>query len=145
MSGITSGDVQTVINRLGTNTETATDPSAATGTVFSKNRGEGDNLDTILARIPAAGTISAVKSRGRGTILIASGVTDNTATITAVVTANTKVWLLGWEMAVITAVTGVMPPRIELTNTTTITASRSDNGSAPLEHITVGYEYEELY
>lgn len=123
---------------IGNKTDAAVAIVGTSATLIAYDKG-------ILNRLPTAGTVSAVKSRGRGTVLIASGVTDGTATITAVVVANTKVWPMGWEMAATAALTGVMPPRVELTNTTTISVSRSDNGSAPTEHITVGYEYEELY
>lgn len=49
-------DMADVLARLGKNTEAATDPSAGTGTLLSKLRGTGDNLDannSILASVQA--------------------------------------------------------------------------------------------
>ena len=43
-----SNYVDTLETISGTNADAATDPSAATGTLFSKIRGAGDNLDTII-------------------------------------------------------------------------------------------------
>lgn len=62
MSGIFGGDVSTLITSVGTNTDAPTDPSVASGTLFSKNRGEGDNLDTLITNTtkPAADSTANV-------------------------------------------------------------------------------------
>ncbi len=77
-----------------------------------------------------------IKSTGRGTIAILNGTSSATATITAVVLANTQLRYLG-EANGVAASTGVY---LSLTNTTTITASMGPNSVGTT---TVSYEYTE--
>jgi hypothetical protein len=54
-----SAGVTTLLTSVGANTDASTDPSAATGTVFSKLRGTGDDLDTIEAQTDDIGVAGA--------------------------------------------------------------------------------------
>jgi hypothetical protein len=76
-----------------------------------------------------------VKSIQRGTITIASGAAANTATITAVDTANTVLRWLGHTSTIQQDDNGYA--RIALTNATTITATRASN---PAGDCVVSYE-----
>lgn len=74
----------------------------------------------------------------RGTISIATPNLSNTATISSVVTANCKVSFLGGTHTSNTSCAG----RVELTNSTTVTAYVGTNSSGSA---TVGYEITEYY
>ncbi len=72
-----------------------------------------------------------IKSIQRGSITVVAASTSNTATITAVAVAKTELRYLG----------STGPVRLTLTNTTTITAARSDTSS----DVTVSWELTERY
>ena len=80
------------------------------------------------------------KSYGRGTISITGSNTTNTATITAVNTAKTKLVFMGSGFA---DSANPLPARVDLTNTTTITATRDDQNGT--DTTIAGYEYWEEY
>ena len=118
MSSITSGDVQTVVNLLGTAAEAATDPSAATGTVFSKLRGTGTDLDTLNALVQSTSTetgktntatintiiqIIAATAGAVRRITIVGSLYNPTATATAVATFTLYQGGAGSEVAIGTA------------------------------------------
>ena len=84
-----------------------------------------------------------IKSIQRGTITIAAASLSNTATITAVVLAKSVLHLVDWSTAYTATIIGTVKPRIELTNTTTVTATREGNGGAVTT--TVSYEVIESY
>ena len=107
-----------------------TDTASATGSLHSK-------LLTILGKnIITKDTV--IKSIQRGTIVLIN-VNSNTATISAVVTAKTKLNWLGQTLG-----SDVLPDmvRLSLTNTTTITATRI-NSTADVS--TVSFEAIEYY
>jgi hypothetical protein len=105
-------------------------------------------VDGVMAAVlydPSSGVwrifgigVSAVKSIQRGTIVIGNGVSTNTATITAVVTAKSEVRFLGVSCDQATA---DHHARVALTNSTTVTATRTTTTDAT----TVGYEVTEHY
>ena len=81
----------------------------------------------------------AIKSIQRGVIALSGSFATATATITAVVTAKTELRLLGYSAP---GGDNVQAPRIVLTNTTTITATKgSSSGSAD----DVSWELTERY
>ena len=77
-------------------------------------------------------TSGIVKSLTRFSITIGNGATSNTATISAVDTANSAVFFNMWT----TSYTGDAPrlysPRVSLTNSTTVTASRDTADTATI-------------
>lgn len=79
----------------------------------------------------------AKKQTIRGSISIATPNLSNTATISSVVTANCKVSFLGGTHSA-----SFSGARVELTNSTTVTAYVGTNGSGSA---TVGYEITEYY
>lgn len=97
-----------------------------------------------LSSVAEASTLSqfttAIKSIQRGTIEITAGEgASDTATITAVVTAKTLLNYLGSSCDNDSHVNADC--KIVLTNSTTVTASRSGNAGA----VTVSYEVIEFY
>jgi hypothetical protein len=84
-----------------------------------------------------SGALSMIKNIQRGTITIANGVSTATATITAVVTAKTELRHLG----VYTSGAGDAFAHLNLTNTTTITATRKN----AVDDTNVGWEVTERY
>jgi len=83
-----------------------------------------------------------IKSVQRGTIAITGG-TSNTATITAVSTANSLVHYLCQSCSLLGANGNIVFARVDLTNSTTVTASV--NTSPGANTTTVGYEVIEFY
>lgn len=82
-----------------------------------------------------------IKSIQRGTITLTS-VTTNTATITAVVLANTVIRFLGFDFQTDSGVTAAqVRTYVELTNTTTVTASRNTGTGT----VRLNYEVIEYY
>jgi len=80
----------------------------------------------------------SIKSIQRGTITIANSSTSNTATITAVVTAKSIISLLGTSSTETSAAN--LLARVELTNTTTVTATRGGTtGSVTVRYLAVEY------
>lgn len=79
---------------------------------------------------------SLVKSIQRGTITLGSGVASNTATINAVSMGNAVLRWLGQDWNAISANNDVLFCRLEFTNSTTITASRTGTASTAV----VSYE-----
>ena len=77
-----------------------------------------------------------IKSIQRGTISIANGATSGTSTVTAVVTAKTELRYLG-----INAASTAATAHIVLTDTTTVTATRTVNSG----DIAVSWELTEFY
>ena len=82
-----------------------------------------------------------VRSLQRGTIVLAGGAGSNTATITAVDTANSRLRLLGTSYDTAAATQTNTWARIALTNATTITATRTGTTGG----LTVSYEILEYY
>lgn len=81
-----------------------------------------------------------IKAIYRGTIALANGVASNTATITAVVTANSSVRIVGVTYDTgAELVTDHFEADVTLTNTTTVTASRQGTNNG----LTVSYEVTE--
>jgi hypothetical protein len=83
-------------------------------------------------------TGGAIKSIQRGKITL-TGVTSNTATITAVDTSKTELRMLGSTYNGVTLADVLT--MIELTNSTTITATRAASGSTAV----VSWELTEFY
>lgn len=98
----------------------------------------GSVLDS---RVSQYGQRGLVKSVQRGTINLTS-VTSNTATITAVTLANCLVSYLGTTFAVATNNAAVSKARVELTNTTTVTAYQN---TANANATDVSFEVLEFY
>lgn len=100
------------------------------------------NMVAIASRTVRLDTASpgVIKLIQRGTITIGVGVASNTATITAVVTANSVLANLG---SYISGGTTDNAPILSLTNSTTVTATRWNNGGADV--CTVGYQVVEYY
>ncbi len=93
-------------------------------------------IDTIDTTVSATARIKLIQ---RGTIALSNGgFTTGTSTITAVVTAKTELRCLGFS-----ATSGDITsyPRLELTNTTTVTATRGGTSGA----VTVSWEVTEYY
>lgn len=76
---------------MGTNTETGTDPSAATGTVFSKERGIGDNADTIITNT----TKPAADSTANATVSDVVGSKDDAAQTTVATNRSLQAYSKG--------------------------------------------------
>lgn len=80
----------------------------------------------------------AIRSIQRITITIPVAFNSNTGAISSVTTAKSKITLLGVNG---TGVNGIGPARVELTNSTTVTAYGYDTGTG----LTVGAQVEETY
>lgn len=114
---------------------------AASGALYVRTTATGSG-----ATDPASDTTNyrpfggrPIKSIQRGTISITSSATG-TATITAVDTAKTELRMLGWSAP--GTVSNDFAPRITLTNTTTITATRYDSTASTT---VVSWEVTEYY
>lgn len=84
-----------------------------------------------------------IKSNSSGTINMATGVSSNTASVSAVVVAKSILCYQGFSTTYTgetTQYTSYIYPKIELTNTTTITASKGTTGA----DVTVGYQLIEF-
>lgn len=102
-----------------TNGAGATDPASDT-----------TNWQSIGAR--------AIRSIQRITIAITAAANSNTGAISSVTTAKSKITLLGVSGS---GVNGIGAARVELTNSTTVTAYGYETGAA----ITIGAQVEETY
>lgn len=107
------------------------------GTTVTAFRDTSSATHTVTVR----GTVvefeaTAVSSVQHGTVTIASSTTSNTATITSVDTARAAVFYLGVTNTTSTSSPQTVLPRIDLTNATTVTATR---GSSTTAVLTVGY------
>lgn len=107
------------------------------GTTVTAYRDTSSATHTVTVR----GTVvefssSAVTSVQQGTITIASGNTTGTATITSVDTTKAVPFWLGGTVSTSTASPQVVIHRIDLTNATTVTATR---GSSSTAVVTAGY------
>ena len=114
---------------------------AASGALYIRTTSAGSG-----ATDPASDTTNyrpyiarAIKSIQRGTISITSA-TSATATVTAVDTAKTELRLLGYSVNNVGSQQHV--PRLALTNTTTITATRDTNSG---DITVVSFELTEYY
>lgn len=87
--------------------------------------------------------LGAINATGRGTISISDAATTGTATITAVNVARTMLRHMGATMNNDTNFIYAAMTRVDLTNTTTITASVGSGGGGS-RTLTVGYEYTEF-
>lgn len=87
---------------------------------------------------------SMIKAIQRGKITLGDNVLSNTATITAVVTANSVVTLLGSYTANGTSQAYTNTAFLKLTNTTTVTAARGAN-TADGVVLVVSFEVIEFY
>ena len=88
-------------------------------------------------------SFSGIKSIQRGTITISGSSATGTATITAVDTSKTELRYLGHSDTSSTAPAGRdVWCRIDLTNTTTVTATRANTGAS---QIIVSFEVTEYY
>ena len=94
-----------------------------------------------MAGITSYPPLGAIKSIQAGTISIAGANVTNTATVTAVDTTKAVLTFLGYSMDVANPECSV---RIALTNSTTITATRSSTGGGTTTSI-VGYFLTEYY
>lgn len=86
--------------------------------------------------ISAAG--SRLKSLQRGVISL-TGVTSNTATISAVNTAKAEVRFIGIWCDTAVTVPAATQTKLDLTNGTTVTATRANAGG----NVTINYEVSE--
>lgn len=108
----------------------------------------GRTARTRLLGTPLASTVAAwgrrglIKSIQRGTVTIASGNTSGTATITAVVTANTRLKYLGSNDAGADS-SASFSAYVLLTNTTTVTATVL--GAPTAGGITLKFEVVEYF
>lgn len=95
------------------------------------------NLDNLDAAISA---ISPIRSVQRGSIVIGNGSGSNTATISSVSTGKTSMALLG--VAPASGTSGIIDVGVyvDLTNSTTVTASRNGTTGA----VTVRYQVVEF-
>lgn len=82
----------------------------------------------------------SIKSIQRGTVVITSGTSSASASITAVDTSKTELRMLGFSTATIGTTDGF--PRINLAATTAVNASR---GGASGVDITISWELTERY
>ncbi|WP_290906236.1 hypothetical protein [Aquabacterium sp.] len=89
--------------------------------ITAAGSGATDPSADAVNYLPAGGR--APKSNQRGTITIASGAASATATVTAVVTGKSRLRRLGYTFN--GAGDQQVVPRLALTNTTTITATRN--------------------
>lgn len=145
---------------IGLPSQAATNPTLATGTVLSKLRGTGTDLDTIITNLATIAAFvdtevaaikvktdtlptnpgTAIKSVQRGTIDM-NGVTSNTATITSVDTAKASLRGLGNTFGAGTD-PNLFCMRLVFTNATTITCVVS---GAPAAGSVIGFEVMEWY
>jgi hypothetical protein len=88
---------------------------------------ELDGLAPAIAAIPT----TLINSIQHTTVSITGTATSATKTITSVTKAKSVLILLGWN----DNQTNVLPPYIELTNATTVTASRSTPGVSTITSI----------
>lgn len=82
---------------------------------------------------------TSIKSIQRGTIIIASGASSQTATVSSVTTSKSELRILGYAYLNAT-LPGTASPYIQLTNATTITATR---GGAPTADTVASWELTE--
>ena len=85
-------------------------------------------FNTIRDDLLALDAVAGIKSVQYGTVTMSGGQSTNTATITAVVVAKTVLHHLGQTIEAGSALSDGLA-RITLTNTTTITATRSSNNN----------------
>lgn len=98
-----------------------------------------DNLDVVLS------TCTRIKSIQRGSISISGVATSVTATIGAVVTAKTELRFLGATSKTGGGSVEAVDMRIELTNSTTITATRQLPSGGSGYAMVGGWELTEFY
>jgi hypothetical protein len=98
----------------------------------------GSALSSTLSRWTQPGFVMAVQ---RGTVTITSGNVSGTATITSVVTANTRFRFLGCNDSGVDAQPSLLA-KVALTNATTVTATVN---TAPTNNLVVGFEVTEYY
>jgi hypothetical protein len=110
------------------------------------------NVSTLLARITdsraaALDSVARIKSIQRGTVTISENNLTATATITAVDPAKTLIMPLGFSASPTgSASDDAMKEslaRIDLTNATTVTATRAEGG--PGTSVVVGFQVVEYY
>ena len=106
-----------------------------------RNGGQGDDPSAWGDRIMGIVRTSQIKSIGRGTIAVNDANLTATATISAVVTSKTILTHLGSRSA--TNNSAYTIATLELTDTTTITATRgATDGTAD---VIVSYQYMEYH
>ena len=109
----------------------------SSSTVLTAYRGTSDAVYGVDASAMVVDWGSnAVESVQHGTITIGSGSTSGTATITSVDLTRSAVIYLGTTTTSTTTLLRTLYPRIDLTNATTVTATRASSSTAVL---TVGY------
>lgn len=98
---------------------------------MSKNRYRGFDMLTGQDSVIVASGLngSPIKLIQRGTVTIGSGATSATASITAVILANTRLVFLGYTTSVLGATVTENNCYLELTNTTTVTATHATAGN----------------
>jgi hypothetical protein len=83
---------------------------------------------------------STINSTQRGVISLAGSTSSGTATISSVNTSKTQLRFLGFSSTAGSSATGRMFPKIELTNSTTVTATR---GAAIADDCSISWELTE--
>lgn len=91
----------------------------------------------------AVSGVARIKNIQYGTVSVPFNNYSATATITTVDTAKTVLIMLGFSTAAGTTDASIIYPRITLTNTTTVTATRGGNTSTGT--LTVGFVAVEFY
>lgn len=90
------------------------------------NRGSGSAGDSVIVSFCviefAVGVLASLQT---AEITIAGSASTGTATISAVTTANTLLVYGGWRQAALGVVDVTLAPYVQLTNTTTLTATRN--------------------
>lgn len=134
--------------RLGSNNEASTDPSAASGTIFSKLRGAGDDLDTIItrldARVPSASIGPGIRSIQRGSLAGSGSGTSLSGTLATTLAdaAKASVRIISWRDAGGGTMEKHTPPIFASLTTTTITFTVPNGAN---NQYTVQYEVVEYY
>ncbi len=130
----------------GYNTNSSLDPDGATlvltnGTTVTADKGNAstDTLNIVFTVLEFNSGI--IKSNGSGLITIVNGTISGTVTIPAVVVAKTVVVYTGNQDSA-ADLPNVQLVRVNLTNTTTITANNASNPSP--NTVKVGYSYIEF-
>jgi len=124
-------------NELTTNLGQKADAASSTGTAHAKLKDIKDYLTG--SNIVTYGT--AIKSIQKGKITIGNSQTSGTATITSVTTSKAFVLPLGVSLNGAEGATAFFC-RLELTNSTTVTATR---GGTSANDLTAGYVVIEFY
>lgn len=118
---------------------TRVDLTNGTTVTATRNDTAGGTSQSVVTCMVIEFKPGVIKSIQRGTITIAAASSTNTASVNAVNTAKSMLNFVGQTTSAVRTEDGYA--RLDLTNATTITATRSNTNNA----ITIGYELVEFW